>query len=143
MCKKSEPGVSQKIGDKLIIRGSLSRLQVPLDEANVTKIWTKGKCFEKMGMHYWNDVKGSPVTASTSQDDFLPLFLLYDKGKLNGFGWIFSANLRSQHYEKPTSSLIQGMFEEMPNFLGTAATNGYLSTLHIYLNSMSKDIFCS
>lgn len=65
-------------------------MRIPIDEQKVTTTtkFVKGKCFYTMGMHYWYDLTG----ADMSCDKTFPVFLLYNKGKLNGFGWAFNPN---------------------------------------------------
>ncbi|KAK3690946.1 hypothetical protein RRG08_021643 [Elysia crispata] len=63
--------------------------------------WVEGKCFITMGVHYWYDIK-----PDMDCDTFLPVFLLYNGGELNAFGWAFLADLPSPHYEHPGISVI-------------------------------------
>ncbi|GFR71423.1 hypothetical protein ElyMa_000353100 [Elysia marginata] len=62
---------------------------------NVTN-WTEGKCFPTMGKHYWYN-----VTVDMDCDTFYPVFLLYNGGKLNSFGWALLTGLDSVNYEHP------------------------------------------
>lgn len=35
-------------------------------------------------------------------EDFFPVFLLYNSGKLTGFGWAVEADIKSSRVEHPT-----------------------------------------
>ena len=48
------------------------------------------------GQHYWYD-----VSKKMDCQDFFPVFLLYNDGLLNGFGWATSGNLESKYVEHP------------------------------------------
>lgn len=50
-----------------------------------------------IGVHYWLD-----ATRDMSCDRFFPVFLLYNGGVLNAFGWAFQADLSSSRYEHPS-----------------------------------------
>lgn len=51
------------------------------------------------GVHYWY-----AATLDMSCDNFFPVFLLYNGGVLNAFGWAFQADLSSSRFEHPTTS---------------------------------------
>lgn len=51
------------------------------------------------GVHYWY-----AATRDMSCDNFFPVFLLYNGGVLNAFGWAFQADLSSSRFEHPTTS---------------------------------------
>ena len=53
--------------------------------------------FAPLGQHYWYD-----ISADMNCDDFFPVFLLYNKKQLKGFGWNVGANLTSERFEHPT-----------------------------------------
>ncbi|KAJ8317107.1 hypothetical protein KUTeg_005011 [Tegillarca granosa] len=99
---------------------------IPHSEADVGRtMWTKGRCFPSMGMHYWYNTR-----QDMSCDDFFPVFLLYNGGKLNAFGWAINADLSSPHLEHPPTSTFTAFMDPVPSCLYNA---GPLATLHIYL----------
>ncbi|CAF4304984.1 unnamed protein product [Rotaria sp. Silwood2] len=56
---------------------------IPLHENTInTTRWVLGSCFPSMGVHYWYDNR-----LDKECDEIFPVFLLYNKGKLTGFGW--------------------------------------------------------
>ena len=55
-----------------------------------------------VGHHYWYN-----LTSDTSCDDIWPMFLLYNKGELNAFGWAFQELYDSPRYEHPTSKILR------------------------------------
>jgi len=134
--------VRQSTGDRLVIKGSGMELDVPLAEANITSRWTLGQCFWTMGVHYWADVDGKQIGADTQPDSFMPLFLQYNKGKLNGFGWGFNAMLKSTRFEHPTPSVLGQFMKVPPKFFSDSTKSGGLTTLHIYMDSTPQLNFC-
>ncbi|GFN75347.1 hypothetical protein PoB_000185300 [Plakobranchus ocellatus] len=73
---------------------------VPHKESGIgaTK-WTEGRCFYTMGKHYWYN-----LSLGMSCDAMFPVFLLYNGGELNAFGWAMVENLASKHFEHPAQS---------------------------------------
>ena len=57
--------------------------------------------FIQIGVHYWYNSR-----KDMSCDEFYPVFLLYNGGKLNAFGWAFNAALTSNRVEHPPKSSI-------------------------------------
>lgn len=108
----------------------------------MTPFWTLGQCFWTMGQHYWADVSGKKVDANTDADNFFPVFLQYNKGNLNGFGWGFNAYFNSTRYEHPTPEVLPNFFKEPPKFMGDPTKSDGMSTLHIYLDSTPQLNFC-
>ncbi|KAL5022532.1 hypothetical protein ScPMuIL_001687 [Solemya velum] len=70
---------------------------IPRKEENLggTK-WVKGGCFPAMGVHYWFD-----ISRDMSCDNYFPPFLMYNRGFLNSFGWVFPTRVHSTRYEYP------------------------------------------
>lgn len=130
----------QITGDRLVIKGKDQEIKVELNEANLSNFWTRGKCFYTMGTHYWASLSG-PLNENTDADDFVPIFLLYNKGKLNGFGWAFNADLPSPRYEHPYGVVDQFFYTFPKFFLDPNKTRGF-STLHIFLDSTPQLNFC-
>lgn len=129
-------------GDRLTIKSKTFALDIPLNERDVSSFWTQGQCFYTMGVHYWADVTGAKIGKYTNSDNFSPFFILYNKGKLNAFGWAFNADLDSKRYEHPTEDVLPRFFKEVPIFFSDKTKAGTLSTLHIYLSSIPELNFC-
>uniref|UniRef100_A0A1I8FB74 BHLH domain-containing protein n=1 Tax=Macrostomum lignano TaxID=282301 RepID=A0A1I8FB74_9PLAT len=55
---------------------------------------------EQAGQHYWYNMR-----KNMNCDDFMPYFLLYNGGKLDGFGFAMTANYNGEYYEHPTVSV--------------------------------------
>ena len=56
--------------------------------------------FNFPGVHYWYN-----TSQDMSCNDFYPMFLLYNDGVLNAFGWAFGMNLESsERFEHPPES---------------------------------------
>jgi len=108
-------------------------------EENVPKPFVKGKCFKSMGVHYWYDIK-SDMDCST----MFPVFLLYNNGKLNGWGWIFvpGPTEKNPRFENP-SPRVTTMFlpeEGRPTCVTSSPTD--LTSMHIaFQNPLFKN-FC-
>lgn len=126
----------------MTIKSSSYEMNIPLDESSLSDSWTRGKCFVTMGVHYWGDVDGVKVDAATSNANLMPLFLLYNRGQLNAFGWAFNAQLSSNRYEHPTSSVFGLFFDSVPKFLTDSTQSGGVSTMHIYLDSTPAFDWC-
>ena len=132
----------EKTGDRLVIRGDSKEVSVPLKESSIKSFWTQGNCFWTMGNHWWANVNGVPLTADVDADDFFPMFLQYNSGNLNGFGWAFNANITSHRCEHPTPDVLPKFFKTVPKFMSDPTKAGVLSTLHIYLDSTPHLNFC-
>ncbi|XP_033757000.1 uncharacterized protein LOC117339491 isoform X2 [Pecten maximus] len=120
-------------GDSLYIQNGTNAvtdsIKIPMTQADVAGTrWTKGHCFVTMGLHYWYD-----VSTDMSCDDFFPVFLLYNHGKLNAFGWAIGTAMSSPHLEHPTSSVIQSFIDPVPTCL---VQKPHLSTMHIYMTNV-------
>ncbi|XP_062579205.1 uncharacterized protein LOC134241138 [Saccostrea cucullata] len=130
---------TQGTGTDLYIQNStnpMESIKIPHQEADIgsTK-WVKGHCFPAMGVHYWYD-----ISLDMSCDQLFPVFLLYNGGVLNAFGWAFKAELPSPRYEHPSQSTFKAFMQVKPSCLDQAGT---LSTLHIYLNGRPQtDFLC-
>lgn len=143
VCSNKQKSVSLG-GDRLVIKSAQQQLNIPLTETEVQQqgFWTNGKCFYTMGQHYWANANGVPLAVDVRSDDFFPMFLLYNKGKLNGFGWAFNADLKSNRYEHPEPSVVSKFMNPVPDFFLDPKQVGTLSTMHIYLDSTPRFNFC-
>ncbi|XP_074660042.1 uncharacterized protein LOC141912629 [Tubulanus polymorphus] len=111
--------------------------QIPYLQADMDKTqWTKGKCFISMGMHYWYD-----ISTDMNCDNFLPAFILYNKGRLNGFGFAFNTDIKSSRYEHPSSLVFGRFLKPVPQCLYDRAKNGF-TTMHVYLDSWPQLNMC-
>ncbi|XP_060599048.1 uncharacterized protein LOC132752700 isoform X2 [Ruditapes philippinarum] len=95
-------------------------------DADASK-WNKGACFVTMGFHYWYD-----MSKNMNCDNFYPVFLLYNGGVLNGFGWALAMDLKnySTRIEHPPQSSYGHFMTPPPDCLSTLGT---VTTLHVYL----------
>uniref|UniRef100_A0A0B7AU65 Uncharacterized protein n=1 Tax=Arion vulgaris TaxID=1028688 RepID=A0A0B7AU65_9EUPU len=100
--------------------------KIPLDESGMagTK-WIEGKCFKAMGKHYWYN-----LSLDMKETDMFPAFLMFHKGKLQGFGWAMTTSLSSKTYEHPPAMVYPFFMKEVPTFLPKVPV---VSTLHIYM----------
>ncbi|GFN79310.1 hypothetical protein PoB_000581600 [Plakobranchus ocellatus] len=71
-------------------------MKVAKNQDEISAPWVEGECFPTMGHHYWYN-----STADMDCDELLPVFLLYNGGKLNGFGFVSLADMDSTYYEHP------------------------------------------
>ncbi|KAI8484416.1 hypothetical protein Bbelb_378490 [Branchiostoma belcheri] len=104
------------------------------------------------GQHYWYKFmaqsKTKVSTTGTSSaptymncDDFYPVFLMYNDGKLNGFGWNINTVLDSPRYESLPTGALSLFFAQKPPCFDEHVRRG-LSTLHIYLDDSPSSNFC-
>ncbi|XP_063435183.1 uncharacterized protein LOC134716239 isoform X2 [Mytilus trossulus] len=122
----------QGVGTDLYIQNGTDpvddSIKIPRLQSEITSTqWTKGKCFPTMGLHYWYNIR-----KDMSCDEFYPMFLLYNDGKLNAFGWAFNGDFNSSRLEHPPIAALSAFIDPVPDCLLTAVT---LSTMHIYLTN--------
>ncbi|XP_076104028.1 uncharacterized protein LOC143072809 [Mytilus galloprovincialis] len=122
----------QGVGTDLYIQNGTdpitNAIKIPHEQSDISSTqWTEGKCFPSMGKHYWFNVR-----KDMSCDEFWPVFLLYNGGKLNAFGWAMQADLTSPRVEHPPKSTISAFMNPPPDCIYKTGT---LSTLHIYLTN--------
>ncbi|XP_013395235.1 uncharacterized protein LOC106162477 [Lingula anatina] len=110
-------------------------IAMPMSQDDVKNtMWTEGHCFYGMGKHYWYNIRQDMAC-----EEFVPVFLLYNGGKLNAFGWAFQGDYKSSRYEHPGQSSFSWFLKPVPTCLSTA---GPLSTLHIYMDSTAAVNTC-
>ena len=131
-------------GDRVVIQGQYAQAVLPLNQKDAvsSSFWTEGHCFYTMGQHFWSNVQSVPITPDMNADDFFPLCLLYNSGKLNGFCFAFNADLTSERYEHPQPSQLNMFLKPVPNFLSDPTKAGKLSTIHVYLDNTPRLNFC-
>jgi len=120
------------IGDKLVfLAGDNKYVEAPLlsKDAKGTS-WVLGRCFIGMGTHYWYD-----ISSDMDCDDLFPAFLMYNKGKLSGWGWATDVDVKSKRVEHPSSMLIWLFFkkETLPKCLPQLDSR---STQHVYFTKV-------
>ncbi|XP_071090508.1 uncharacterized protein [Haliotis cracherodii] len=103
--------------------------KVPRLESDISgTLWDKGRCFNTMGEHYWYDARlNSPC------NKFFPVFLLYNGGQLDAFGWAFMATIASPRFEYPPSRAFGFFLDPVPRCLSKHTAG--VTTLHIFLSS--------
>jgi len=129
--------VGDVTADRVWMQAGKNFLPLPLSQALADKTagFVKGGCFFTMGVHYWYNV--STAQACT---DFFPLFALYNRGQLNGFGigqWNY--NDPSPRNEHPGGSVLKVFFDN--NIPTCLLGSEPISTQHVYLTQPLKD-FC-
>ncbi|KAH3787345.1 uncharacterized protein LOC127842515 isoform X2 [Dreissena polymorpha] len=98
----------------------------PTIEAARKSQWTEGACFYTMGVHFWHN-----TSKTMSCDELFPVFLMYNDGVLNAFGWAFGMDIRSSAWlEHPPKNSYGHFMKVIPDCLYRLGT---LTTLHIYL----------
>lgn len=131
--RTSQQFTAEGTGNSLYIQNGTDpvadSLKMPMTPTDADKTrWTRGYCFVTMGLHYWYD-----VSTDMSCDDFFPVFLLYNHGKLNAFGWAIGTAMSSPHMEHPTSDVIKQFVQPVPTCL---VQKPHLSTMHIYMTNL-------
>jgi len=110
-------------------------IHIPSQEQAVThSAWTKGHCFPAMGVHYWYS-----VSTDMSCDDFQPVFLLYNEGRLTAFGWAMGVGQTSSRFEHPPHASFSAFLNPVPKCLDNYAA---LSTMHIYMTAHPTQDLC-
>ena len=95
-----------------------------------------------MGRHYYGHVDQIPFTTSIQPSEVNPFFLLYNKGRLNAFGFIWNAYLEGDRYEHAPKSSASTFLPAVPDFLYQENVNDLLSSIHIFLDSTPLLNFC-
>lgn len=146
VCKPGKREVSNsarsyvRTGYKLVIESDTLTMEIPSDEADVSTPWSKGGCFPTMGRHYYAHVDGIPFTSEIIPSDILPVFLLYNKGRLNAFGWIWNAYLEGDRYEHAPKASASIFLPAVPSYWNN--NQFLLSSIHIFLDSTPLLNFC-
>ncbi|XP_045190122.1 uncharacterized protein LOC123547240 isoform X2 [Mercenaria mercenaria] len=112
-------------------------ITIPKTKAGADKsMWTEGACFYTMGLHYWYN-----LSKDMSCDNLYPVFLLYNGGVLNGFGWAIGMDLKSYstRIEHPPQSSYGNFMKPPPDCLSNLGT---MTTLHIYLTDSATADTC-
>jgi len=132
ICNAPKRG-AKDIGDRLLIQtGSnwKSTMNVPMKEKDVKSTpWVKGKCIPYFGTYYWYK-----VSKKMDCEETFPVFVLYSKGKINGFGWSLKGNFNDPKFDHPDSSLAFMAFDRktFPECIQKSRSRG--STQHVYLH---------
>eukprot|EP00058_Branchiostoma_floridae_P022837 XP_002608327.1 hypothetical protein BRAFLDRAFT_125499 [Branchiostoma floridae] len=102
-------------------------MAIPLYQSDLQGTeWVEGKCFWGMGKHYWWNLR-----VDMDCREFYPVFIMYNGGKLNAFGWDIMNYLDSPRYEHPSAF---GLFiDTVPTCLTDQSQS--LSTMHVYLTN--------
>jgi len=133
ICSKRDVPLAEGItGDKLVlVTGKKTFMTAPLMEKGIPSTkWVKGKCFKGMGNHYWYN-----INSALACENMFPFFLLYDQGKLSGFGFLSDMEIPGRRVEHPPSLGVKHFFEEksMPKCLPLL---DHRSTQHVYMRSV-------
>lgn len=138
ICSGSPSGSGNPVGDRLWLKMSDNNyMAIPLVENQVTNgtKWVQGKCFWTMGNHYWYN-----IYSNMNCPNFFPIFLLYNGGLLNGYGFATMLSEPSSRYEHPGGSVLKAFFQPdtLPQCILTVPK---ISTLHVYFTNPLVD-FC-
>jgi len=138
ICSQKGSRKTNAIGDRVWVQyNDNDYLQLPLSESNATSAgWVKGKCFVSMGEHYWYNISND-----LDCNYMNPIFLLYNGGVLDAFGFNFMGPYQnSPRYEHPSADNVKLFFQ--PETLPSCLIDGRpISTLHIYFTNPIFD-FC-
>lgn len=150
ICNKKVRRDPRMVGDRLLILNSNktmpdgSLINIPLKESwTYGTLWNKGGCVPAMGRHYFFN-----MTADMNCSDFVPMFLLYNKGVLNGFGWTMGGHITSStgRLEYAPNALLRKFFEpgiEWPVCLSDrSVSQPTVSSQHVYLDINPQKNLC-
>ncbi|RUS74924.1 hypothetical protein EGW08_017304 [Elysia chlorotica] len=88
--------------------------------------------------YYQNDLSGTNWIEGRCFNSMV--FLLYNGGRLNAFGWALLADLPAPFYEHPTRQSVPAFMEVIPDCLRNLT--GRMSTMHIYMTWTPALNFC-
>jgi hypothetical protein len=145
VCSANSKGTNPA-GDGLWIKnkdGKFEPLITDLTAVPDATFWREGKCFPSMGVHYWA-AEGAKISSVTKAADIYPVFLLYNSGALNGFGWVVSSEpveSGGKRFENPTGSDTKLFLPDgyMPS---EVLSTKQLSTIHVVFNNPLTSLFC-
>jgi len=115
-------------------------VQAPINQSDIgTTKWARGHCFISMGLHYWYDNR-----LDLDCDFFFPSFLLYNDGKLTGFGWATVGKYEiSKRTEYPPLSALGSFLEPVPTCMAQRFNDaGGFTTMHLYFNAAPWNLLC-
>lgn len=140
ICGGSRPS-SAYLGDQLLLQtgNQISiTMAIPFKQEDLKETkWVRGGCFPTMGRHYWYN-----ISPDMDCKDFFPMFLLYNRDRLTGFGWVAIGNADSPRYEHPPPKRLGfGFFlkETQPKCIANLKS---LTTQHVYLDKWPQLNFC-
>jgi len=107
------------------------------DDIKDDPLWGHGKCFYKMGQHFWRN-----VAKTMDCDDFFPFCLMYNKGKLNAFCFAINADVPSDRYEHPDLGEVKDFIEPVPDCMYSDPSFQHTTSLHVYLSERIEDDNC-
>ncbi|BFY98779.1 hypothetical protein BsWGS_01819 [Bradybaena similaris] len=121
---------TQGTGTSLYIQNSTSpesstRMPPTLYDVRRTN-WTEAKCIPYMGLHFYYN-----LTADMSCDEMFPTVLLYNKGNLNAFAWMFLKKFDSKRYEIAPKAIYPRLMYEVPKCV--QADYDFITNQHVYL----------
>ncbi|XP_035683055.1 uncharacterized protein LOC118420366 [Branchiostoma floridae] len=104
-------------------------MAIPLQQADLEgSEWTEGKCVWGMGKHYWWNLR-----VDMDCHEFYPVFVMYNGGKLDTFGWNIGTYLNSPRYEHPGIDRVKYPLDPVPTCLDDHFQTP--SRIHVYLTS--------
>jgi len=112
----------------------------PMQQSAVSATkWVKGSCFPSMGVHYWYDNR-----LDKNCEQFFPVFLMYNKGKLTGFGWAAMGKYEyTKRTEFPPYSAVSSFLNPVPTCMKQYYDEaGGFTTMHIYFNTAAWNLLC-
>lgn len=75
---------------------TLTNIHLPMHTVYYIKVKWISFHAPSAGQHFWYN-----ISTNMNCDDFFPAFALYNKGKLNAFGWVTMGDFQSSRYEHP------------------------------------------
>jgi hypothetical protein len=113
---------------------------IPINQSDIVSTkWVQGQCFISMGLHYWYDNR-----LDLDCDFFFPVFLMYNKGELTGFGWATVGKYEfSKRTEYPPLSALGSFLKPVPTcFAQRFEEAGGFTTMHVYFNAAPWNLLC-
>ncbi|CAG5115670.1 unnamed protein product [Candidula unifasciata] len=111
-----------------------TRMPSSVDEARRTAPWTISKCLNYMGLHYYHN-----ITSELECDSLFPVGLLYHKGELLGFAWLFMQYLPLKRYETVAKRFYPYVLTQVPKCFDEY---DYFTSQHVYLIKNVEDVIC-
>ncbi|CAG5115666.1 unnamed protein product [Candidula unifasciata] len=87
--------------------------------------WSQGQCIPYMGIHFYYN-----ITFDMSCDQLFPVVILYNKGQLNTFAWMFLSVFQDKRYEVSPKKVFPFFISPVPKCMDSF---DFLTTQHVYL----------
>jgi charged multivesicular body protein 7 len=103
-------------------------------------VWMSGNYFPGMGNHYFAQIDRIGSDDHPVCDDWVPFFLLYNRGYLNAFGWSFFGRYRSSRYEYQSTISYPVFMDPIPQCVDDITSKVGMTTFHVLFETFYRNL---